>query len=298
MKIIQPFFFCFLSTVNLLAQSSAVSAESEREKILVLHRAQRAVHFEKNAAGFAALLADPHYSINRGNVRRAGRAETQARFGNYFNSVDFLQWDDTSEPIVHLSADGTMAYTVVEKAVKVRYPSAEGDTLEEFTQFAWVAIYEKTADGWKITCNASTNRPPVIRSATGDPGAAVEVLRAVETFSRAFAAADTNALSGLLTRQYVHTNGSSAPLQKTQWLQYVGARNAEIKSGALVLREYRNEDLIVETYSDQTAIVQGVNTASGERNGQPFRTRIRFTQVWVQENGRWKRAAFHDGRID
>ena len=60
---------------------------------------------------------------------------------------------------------------------------------------------------------------------------------------------------------------------------------------------YENSDLEVRLHGE-TAIVTGVNVSAGTDSGRVFRRRLRFTQVWIQRNGEWLRAAFHDTAVD
>jgi ketosteroid isomerase-like protein len=295
------FLSLFWTVLGQAQKLSTLEMEAERAEILRLHQQQRAVHFEKNAAVFAEMLADPHLSVGKGSVRKISREAARQRFGGYFQSVDFIRWDDAAAPILKISDDGSMAYTVVEKDVQIRYANPNGDSLEEKTRFAWLAVYEKLGGQWLITCNISTNREPEIRllhEKTTHSRLGMEVLAAVAKFAEGFERADTAALSAMLSEKYLHTNGSAPPLRKTAWLNYVAARRAKLDSGEEVLKTYQNEDIVVEVFGENTAVVQGVNLVEGTRNGQFFRSKIRFTQVWVLENGGWKRAAFHDGKME
>ena len=85
--------------------------------------------------------------------------ETISRYHGYFSSVEFLKWDDVSKPIIKFSNDGRMAYTIVDKIVAVAHKDEIGNTIEGKTHFAWIAIYKKYDNQWKIDCVTSTNKP-------------------------------------------------------------------------------------------------------------------------------------------
>jgi ketosteroid isomerase-like protein len=123
-----------------------------------------------------------------------------------------------------------------------------------------------------------------------------EVREAVERFGRAFADADASALDPMLTKDYVHTNWDGAVLGKSGWLDYVRSRRAQLDSGTLRIDAHTTDDLKVRLYGD-VAVVTGRNTTRGKRGGDAFETRIRFTHVWVKQDGSWRRAAFHDSTI-
>ena len=128
-------------------------------------------------------------------------------------------------------------------------------------------------------------------ASTSNAAAAIE--SRVTAFAVAFRDADAAVLAGMLAPRYVHTNGGGAPLGREQWLGYVTSRKKELDSGQLRLSRYENQDLQIVLYG-KTAVVTGINVSEGSRNGTTFSRRLRFTQVWVEIDGNWHRAAFHD----
>ena len=151
-------FAIFLLSCN---PTTSFNEEQARQEILELHQLQQAYHLEKRAEEFAILLGEKHLSVNRGKITESGIQENQARFQAYFDAVEFEKWEDIQPPIIRFSDDGSMAYTIVDKEVIVRYPDPAGQTIRDSTHFAWLAIYKKHADGWKIDCVASTNEPGI-----------------------------------------------------------------------------------------------------------------------------------------
>lgn len=139
------------------AQEQAALAE-----ILALHNAQRSNHFDKDSIASANLISDAYVAVSRGNIRHQSVPDFLARRKRYYDSVEFLKWDDISPPIVRFSNDLSLAYTIVHKEVLIRFKNETGDTLEERTEFAWTTIYRKTKDGWKIEAATSTNKPETI----------------------------------------------------------------------------------------------------------------------------------------
>ncbi len=139
-----------------------INKAEEIEKIMQLHNLQRTYHFEKMAKEFASQLSADHISVNRGEITQRTKDENVKRLDNYFSSVEFKKWDDLKPPVIRFSNDYSLAYTIVDKEVVVRYTDDEGIPKRELTKFSWVAIYKKYADGWKIDCVASTNKPGII----------------------------------------------------------------------------------------------------------------------------------------
>ncbi len=156
--------FLFLMLIAMGAcQSTTPDLEVERARILELHQLQQKYHLEKMAPEFAALMAEDYISINRGEITTPSYEENRERFQNYFDAVEFVKWEDVNPPIIRFSDDASMAYTVVEKEVIVRYDYEGVEPTEQLTHFSWVAIYKKTAGEWAIDCVASTNQEPEMK---------------------------------------------------------------------------------------------------------------------------------------
>ena len=155
MKKIAMFFLVIFLTA--CQESQSFDEASATQEILDLHHVQRAYHFEKKAEEFAGMMSADFISVNGGIVSRPTYEENLQRFGNYFGSVEFIKWDDLSEPVIRFSEDGSLAYTIVDKEVILQYETEEGNMLKDTTHFAWTAIYRKGKDGWKIESIASTN---------------------------------------------------------------------------------------------------------------------------------------------
>lgn len=136
-----------------------VDFDSEKEEILKMHNAQRDYHFNKDSIAFANQLSKNFISVNRGEISSPKKDKTISRYHGYFSSVEFLKWDDVSDPIIKFSDDGSMAYTIVDKIVAVSHKDENGNPTEGQTHFAWTAIYKKYGDQWKIDCVTSTNKP-------------------------------------------------------------------------------------------------------------------------------------------
>jgi hypothetical protein len=131
--------------------------EAEKQVILQLEADQHEFHIKENAKALVDLFSDDLISVNRGIIDHPERANSLKRFKAYFDRVEFVQWDDLAEPIVRFSKDGSLAYVVVDKIVVVKTLDVDNRELVDSTHFAWVSIYHKESEGWKLDCIASTN---------------------------------------------------------------------------------------------------------------------------------------------
>ena len=63
--------------------------------------------------------------------------------------------------MIEFSTDASMAYMIVDKLVVLTYKNAENIDIEETTRFAWVSVFKKLSNHWKLVCNVSTNEPEI-----------------------------------------------------------------------------------------------------------------------------------------
>lgn len=266
--------------------------DTEVQRIMELHQAQQDYHFNKDSKALVDLLTPDFVSVSEGIVSEPAYQESLDRFNRYFGSVRFLKWDDLTKPVVKFSGDGSLAYVHTRKIVDIKYPVAAGDSLVESTIFAWTSVYRKIKDDWKIEAIISTNKPP-----NYPPGPRKRLEARLEEFDAAFVAADTKKLNQLVSADYVHTNGSSPPIGKEDWLNYMSSREKSLASGTLRILEYQVTDRRI-TYLDNTAVVNTRVYSDQVMNGRRRKATFQVTQVWRDERGVWKRAAFHDGRAN
>lgn len=158
MKKILPLILTFLIT-NSCAKEKVINLSEEKSRILKLHNAQRDYHFNKDSVAFASQFSDNFIGVGNGVISSSTKEKRISRYNKYFSTVEFIKWDDASEPIIKISDDGSMAYTIVDKIVILTYKDPEGNKVKEETHFAWTAIYKKYNEEWKIESVTSTEKP-------------------------------------------------------------------------------------------------------------------------------------------
>lgn len=110
---------------------------------------------------------------------------------------------------------------------------------------------------------------------------------AVRRFGKAWAAGDTAVLEALVAPGYAHVDASGRPPRPRAWLAYAALRTGRSTEVAF-------DELTVRHHGD-LAIVVGLNRTDGAGTRSAIDTRllaIRFTQVWVLQDGHWRREAF------
>ncbi len=91
---------------------------------------------------------------------------------------------------------------------------------------------------------------------------------------------DAKALDALVADTFVNTDWDGTVSNKAQFL-------ADAKDTAYKFESVGNTNVSVFIYGD-TAIVAGTYHTTGTHKGKPFDSHGRFTDTWVQMDGKWK----------
>lgn len=148
--------FSLFLIYTLQACQSKPDFDAEKKEILAIHNDQQKAHLEKNIALLLGDSSIDYIEVNRGLVKKPAYTENFKRFKAYFETVDFIKWEDTSPPIISISDDATMATSVVEKIVITR--SKSEDHKLDTTHYAWLAVFKKINGKWQLHRMGSTNK--------------------------------------------------------------------------------------------------------------------------------------------
>lgn len=117
-------------------------------------------------------------------------------------------------------------------------------------------------------------------------------------FDTAYKTGDVEKLDQMISFDYLHTNPSGNIVTRENWLNWNISRADAIKSGELVINTYETSELNIRIKNQTTVVASGINTSSGIDKGEPFETKVRFTHLWILEDGAWKRTVFHDSYLN
>jgi len=160
MKSALCWFFIGFVIPNLPWWSFAKSSSNDSEQaILRLHAQARQGHLRGDAELIAAGVADRFINLQNGSLESQTREQLRQKFSTYLGHVKYSEWNDVIQPSVHVSRDGTMAWTAIN--IKARFidltePSPRQE--HEFTS-SWIAVYEKQASGWRMVGMSSGCEP-------------------------------------------------------------------------------------------------------------------------------------------
>ena len=123
------------------------------------------------------------------------------------------------------------------------------------------------------------------------------LIQAIEQFNIAFRVGDANQLAGMISKDYLHTNGTSRAFGGEGWLNYLRNRQKQIEAGELIIHDYQMSESKISMHGESAIVTARIDVSQTLNNKQENRS-YRVTNVWVKENNEWKRAGFHDRRID
>ena len=138
----------------LLASCAAVPVETsaDRARLLALHEQAMEAHRK----GDVGLLLEPEVDdfvvASRGEVSRPSIEQRRKFLGGYLQRVRFAEYADMAAPVVHVSADGTAGWVIVQ--MKARGTEVATGKPFEF-QSAWIELYEKREGAWRRVGNVS-----------------------------------------------------------------------------------------------------------------------------------------------
>ena len=132
-------------------------ADSEKLKLLAVHEAQLQAHRTGDVNLFLDTWHSSAVSVNKGSMETISKTDAYPRFEAYFAETKFVQYEEVKTPIVEVSLDGTLGWVSVEVHAKGERTSQQtGDTQTfEFTS-AWVSLFRKIDNEWKLIGNSSS----------------------------------------------------------------------------------------------------------------------------------------------
>ncbi len=98
----------------------------------------------------------PEYVVaNRGSISRPTLDERKVRLGSYLRRTIFEEYRDAVEPIVTVSADGTLGWVIVQVQARGVQTTADAKSEPLDFQSAWIELYEKRKGRWLRVGNVS-----------------------------------------------------------------------------------------------------------------------------------------------
>jgi len=146
----------FVSIVLISGCQSRPDLEPLKSEILELHQAGIDAHLNKDIDFFVRDLSTDYVSVSGGEINEPTVAEIRETFRSYLENTEFTQYEDLRDPIVGVSQDGSIAWSIVQVKVAGRQIS-NGDANREvdFT-CAWITLYERRENMWVRLADVSS----------------------------------------------------------------------------------------------------------------------------------------------
>lgn len=120
----------------------------------------------------------------------------------------------------------------------------------------------------------------VARQTTKPNGEEGRIIALESAWDQAEQNKDAAALANLLAENITYVDYDGSISTKQQFL-------AEVKSPDITGEHINNEGVTVRLYGN-VAVSTGIYRDKGMEKGKPFSRRGRFTNVWLNQNGKWE----------
>lgn len=137
----------------------AQGRQEDEEQLRSLHTSIIQAHLENRLDDWMSIEATDYVSANGGRVSFPSLQERRVSRAAYLEGATFTRYRDLRDPVVRVSEDGSLGWLVAEVEVAGTLKQDDGSA-EAFEQvWAWIELYARTPDGWKLVGNASNARP-------------------------------------------------------------------------------------------------------------------------------------------
>ncbi|MFC2165662.1 hypothetical protein ACFLT2_11780, partial [Acidobacteriota bacterium] len=127
---------------------SSPDFEALTEELSDIHKKFIEAHLEKNVDFFVQDLSEDYVFVARGEISHPTPKEIRSNMSDYLNNTEFSEYRDTQEPIIGISKDGSLGWSIVRVKVAGKRTMADGS--EKDTDFicAWITLFERKGHKW------------------------------------------------------------------------------------------------------------------------------------------------------
>ncbi len=147
--------------VVFLVSPSVVAAQeaSAAQELIGLHEELLDAHRTGDVTRWMAIEAEEFVSANGGRVTHPQFSARRSQRAAYLASTTFEVYRDVREPVVRISADGSLGWLIAEVEVRGSTTAEAGEQDRFHDVWAWVELYEKVGGRWFLVGNVSNRRP-------------------------------------------------------------------------------------------------------------------------------------------
>jgi len=148
-----------LAVFTLLCAAPAAPTPTDADLLRALHEKVLRAHRSSDVELILEDEPEDYVVAGRGEITRPTRDERRTRMGAYLSSTKFEEYRDLVEPIVTVSADGTLGWVVVQVQARGVQTSKPGETQPLQFVSAWIELYAKREGRWYRVGNVSNFKP-------------------------------------------------------------------------------------------------------------------------------------------
>jgi FtsZ-interacting cell division protein ZipA len=132
--------------------------ERDRQEILKAYESIREAHFKHDAAQFLAPFDEQWYRVSDGDVALRRKEDYRPELQSYLDRMKFNELRELEKPRVEISADGTTAWFIGRVQVRGEQKDEGGYWMPVVFNSAWVDLWKKKPEGWRIVGQANTEK--------------------------------------------------------------------------------------------------------------------------------------------
>jgi len=132
---------------------------ADEAALRAMHQTVLTAHLEGKVEPWMATEADRIVQANNGVISYPGKAARAAGRSDYLARTRFTVYRDLRDPIVSLSADGTLGWLLAEVETEGVQRGDDGVETPVDATWAWIELYEKQEGAWRGVGNVSNRRP-------------------------------------------------------------------------------------------------------------------------------------------
>lgn len=130
-----------------------------KQEILELHRGFIAAHLAKDVEAIAAPTADGYLFVADGEVEISNADKVTEWLEEYFSRTEFTEYRDVSDPVIGISNDGSLAWSIVQVRVAGTSRTEDGAEKPFDNVWAWITLYKRVGNSWLRISDVSTVKP-------------------------------------------------------------------------------------------------------------------------------------------
>ena len=158
---LKSFGILFLTSLFLFSCQPKVNLEKEKKDIMDYLELAKKANIESDYATWTSLYAKNCVYVMNGEVKNYTRDEIEKLSKESFENskVKYTSIEDLSEPIIHISNDGTMAWYIVNSKFNYTYTDSLGNEQSNSAEGASLFILEKEDGKWVEVTGFNSGKP-------------------------------------------------------------------------------------------------------------------------------------------